>query len=79
VAQEGAKKTMSNLEFADDFYKAVENADCLVITTEWKMFKDADLVKIKSLMKSPNVVDGRNVFDVEKMKENGFNYISVGR
>jgi UDPglucose 6-dehydrogenase len=79
VAQEGAKRTMTNLEFADDFYKAVENADCLVITTEWKVFKDADLAKIKSLMKSPNVVDGRNVFKVEEMKEKGFNYISVGR
>ncbi|MBU1117954.1 UDP-glucose/GDP-mannose dehydrogenase family protein [Patescibacteria group bacterium] len=79
VAQEGARKILTNLEFANDFYKAVENADCLVITTEWKVFKDADLAKIKSLMKNPNVVDGRNVFEVELMKEKGFNYISVGR
>jgi len=79
VAQEGAKKILTNLEFANDFYKAVENADCLVITTEWKVFKDADLAKIRSLMKNPNVVDGRNVFEVELMREKGFNYVSVGR
>ncbi|KKQ31665.1 MAG: UDP-glucose 6-dehydrogenase [Candidatus Shapirobacteria bacterium GW2011_GWF2_37_20] len=70
---------IDNLEFAPDFYKAVEGADCLVITTEWKVFKEADLKKIKSLMKSPNIVDGRNVFNVKEMKDKGFNYISVGR
>ena len=79
VAQEGAKKSMANLEFAPDFYKAVEGADCLVIATGWRQFKEADLEKIKSLMKSPNIVDGRNVFKVDEMKEKGFNYISVGR
>lgn len=79
VAQEGAKKLITNIEFAEDFYKAVENVDCLVITTAWKEFKEADLNKIKLLMKSPNIVDGRNVFSVEEMKDKGFNYISVGR
>jgi UDPglucose 6-dehydrogenase len=79
VAAEGAKKNMTDLEFAPDFYEAIKNADCLVITTAWKIFKEADLAKIKSLMKTPNIVDGRNVFKVEEMKEKGFNYISVGR
>ncbi|MFA5026110.1 MAG: UDP-glucose/GDP-mannose dehydrogenase family protein [Candidatus Shapirobacteria bacterium] len=79
VAQEGAKKTMTDLEFAQDFYEAITGADCLVITTAWKIFKDADLAKIKSLMKGPNIIDGRNVFNVEEMKDKGFNYISVGR
>jgi UDPglucose 6-dehydrogenase len=79
VAEAGAKKMISNLEFVENFYEAVKEADCLVITTAWKEFKDADLDKIKSLMKSPNIVDGRNVFKVETMKEKGFNYLSVGR
>jgi len=79
VAQEGAKKSMTNLEFATDFYEAVKDADCLVITTAWKVFKEADMAKIKSLMKSPNIVDGRNVYRVEEMEKLGFNYISVGR
>ena len=79
VAMEQAEKANSNLVFALDLYESVKDADCLVITTEWKQFKGADLAKIKSLMKSPNVIDGRNIFAVDIMKENGFNYISVGR
>ena len=79
VAQESAKNIIPNIEFASNFYEAVEKADCLVITTAWKDFKEADLDKIKSKMNSPNVVDGRNIFNVEEMKKKGFNYISVGR
>jgi len=50
-----------------------------VIMTEWKQFKQVDLNKIKSLLKAPNIVDGRNLFEVQEMKKMGFNYISVGR
>ncbi|MPM82916.1 UDP-glucose 6-dehydrogenase TuaD [bioreactor metagenome] len=59
--------------------KSVKNTDCLVIVTEWPEFKEVDLEKIKSLMNKPNIVDGRNVFDVETMKKLGFEYLSVGR
>lgn len=79
VAENGAKKILSGIEFKQDFYETVKDVDALVITTAWKEFKDADLDKIKLLMKKPNIVDGRNVFSVEEMKEKGFNYISVGR
>jgi UDPglucose 6-dehydrogenase len=79
VAEAGAKKMMPNLEFAEDIYESIKNAYALVITTAWKEFKEADLDKIKSLMKTPNIVDGRNVFNVAEMKEKGFNYVSVGR
>jgi len=79
VAQENGKKIFTKVEFANDFYEAVKDADCLVITTGWKQFKEADLDKIKSLMKSPNIVDGRNIYSVETMKEKGFNYLCVGR
>jgi UDPglucose 6-dehydrogenase len=79
VARMQIEKNSNNLVFADDFYTAVKGVDCLVITTAWKEFKEADLTKIKSLMKSPNIVDGRNVFKVEEMEKIGFNYISVGR
>ena len=79
VAEPGAKKILPDLEFKNDFYETVKDADALVIATAWKEFKDADLDKIKSLMKTPNVIDGRNVFEVDEMKEKGFNYISVGR
>lgn len=79
IAFESAKKAGLEYVFNDDIYKTVEKADCLVIATEWKQFKEADLDKIKKLMNSPNIVDGRNVFDVQTMKDKGFNYISVGR
>lgn len=79
IAFESAKKAGFDYVFGDDIYKTVEKADCLVIATEWKQFKEVDLDKVKTLMKSPNIVDGRNIFAVEEMKEKGFNYISVGR
>jgi len=79
VARKQGEKQDGSLVFADDLYESVKGADCLVIITEWKQFKEVDLNKVKSLLKSPNVVDGRNIFKVEEMKEKGFNYISVGR
>ena len=79
IAAENMKKEVSNLETVDDMYEAIKDADCLVITTAWKMFKEADLDKVKSLLKSPNIVDGRNLYDLKKMEEMGFNYLSVGR
>jgi len=79
VAREQGKKQDPSLVFADDLYESVRGADCLVIMTEWKQFKQVDLNKIKSLLKAPNIVDGRNLFEVQEMKKMGFNYISVGR
>lgn len=79
IAAENMKKEVTDLSIASDMYACLKDADCLVIVTEWKQFKQADLLKIKSLLKSPNVVDGRNIFKVDEMNKMGFNYISVGR
>lgn len=80
IAKEQAKKVLGNsVIYEDDLMKSVKNTDCLVIVTEWPEFKEVDLEKIKSLMNKPNIVDGRNVFDVETMKKLGFEYLSVGR
>lgn len=79
VAREQGEKMDSTFVFGDDLYESARGAECLVIMTEWKQFREVDLGKIKSLLKSPNIVDGRNLFEVKKMKELGFNYISVGR
>lgn len=59
--------------------QALEKADALVIFTEWKSFREPDFDKIKSLMKSPVVFDGRNLYEPQRMKELGFQYHSVGR
>ena len=79
IAAENMKKEVTDLSIAGDMYECLKDADCLVIITEWKQFKQADLLKIKSLLKSPNVVDGRNIFKVDEMNKMGFNYLSVGR
>ncbi|MBW2978017.1 UDP-glucose 6-dehydrogenase, partial [Candidatus Woesearchaeota archaeon] len=51
----------------------------LVLITEWDEFRNFSYEKVKELMKKPNIVDGRNMWDTEDLEEAGFNYISVGR
>jgi len=67
------------IEFANSAYNALEDADCLLICTEWSEFTSPDFKKIKELMSSPVVFDGRNIFDLEVMSSNQFYYESVGR
>jgi UDPglucose 6-dehydrogenase len=78
-AIENSKKCLLGAEFFSDIYSAAKGADLIFIGTEWKDFKEMDLNKIKSILKHPNIVDGRNLFDPKKMKEMGFNYKSIGR
>src|SRR3989344_2806817 len=74
-AMENARKIIVGIDFASDMYGAVIDADLLIVVTDWNEFKEADLEKIKSLMKSPNIIDGRNIYDPEKSKKLGFSYI----
>lgn len=79
VAKEEAQDLGLGIEYADSAFTAAENADVLVIVTEWDEFKQIDLQRLKEKMNSPIVVDGRNIFDSEKMKNQGFIYSSIGR
>ena len=79
VAEENARKVTKNVEFCKNPYETVKGCDCLVIVTEWDEFRNLDKKKIKDLLKLPNVVDGRNVYDPKEMKDFGFNYVGVGR
>lgn len=80
IATEQAKKILDGkIEYEDNLLESTKDADCLVIVTEWPEFKEIDLNQLKTNLKQPNIVDGRNVFEVEQMAEAGFNYISVGR
>lgn len=65
--------------YAKSAYDAVENANALLIVTEWSEFGELDLKKIKNLMDNPIIVDGRNIYEPVKMRELGFEYYSVGR
>ena len=79
VAQENAKKVLSDIEYCQDPYGVAEGADTLVIMTEWNEFRELDLPRLKKLMKEPKIVDARNVYDPGKMKELGFQYAGIGR
>ena len=74
-----AKAVLDNVEFAQSAYAAIEGADALVLVTEWDAFRALDLAKIKTLLKSPVVVDLRNVYRPDEMQRHGFAYVSVGR
>ena len=62
-----------------DAYDAAKGADALVLVTEWNQFRNLDLEQLKPLLRSPVMVDLRNVYDPNRMAELGFNYVSVGR
>jgi len=68
-----------SIYFAQNAYEAIEQADALAIVTEWSEFRNPNFEKIKSLLKTKAIFDGRNVFSLEKMKEEGFYYESIGR
>lgn len=78
-AMENAKKIITNIEYCNNPYDVAKDSDALAIVTEWDEFKKLDLVKIKSLLKLPIIVDGRNIFDPKTMAELGFIYRSIGR
>jgi len=78
-AMEKAKSILKNVEHCSNPYDAAKDADALVIITEWDEFKKLELKRIKSLMKHPLVIDGRNIYKPEDMKNEGFTYISIGR
>jgi UDPglucose 6-dehydrogenase len=67
------------IEYADRAYDALEGADALAIVTEWLEFRNPDFQRMKSLLKQPIIVDGRNLYDPEKMRAMGFRYMSIGR
>ena len=82
IALENGKKLLAgkkNVHFAKNAYEVADNADLLIIVTEWNEFKQLDLEKVKNSMHTPNLIDGRNMYDPEKMKQLGFTYKGVGR
>lgn len=79
VAEENVKKIIPNITFSPDSLSVCKDADALLLITEWDEFKQINLKKLKELMKSPYLFDGRNVYDPKVMKEQGFKYYSIGR
>jgi len=79
-AMELARKEFpSDVLYTSDEYSACKEADALLILTEWLQYRRPDLSRIKSLLKLPLIIDGRNLFDPARMEKHGFTYLSVGR
>ena len=76
---EQARSVLNAVEYATDPYACAKGADALVVMTEWSMFRDLDLIRIRSLLGRPIVVDLRNIYRPEEMAKLGFTYLSVGR
>jgi UDPglucose 6-dehydrogenase len=67
------------ISYAEDEYQALNNADALIICTEWSIFRNPDFSRIKTEMKGNVIFDGRNLFDLEDVESKGFCYFSIGR
>jgi UDPglucose 6-dehydrogenase len=67
------------ITYTETQYDCLENADALIIATEWNEFRTPDFDKMTSMLKDPVIFDGRNVFDVQTMEKKGFHYESIGR
>jgi UDPglucose 6-dehydrogenase len=79
VAMENAGRMLKNVKLCEDAYEVAEGCDALIMATDWNEFKNLDWARIKSVMKVPVLVDGRNMYDPAKMREIGFTYRGVGR
>ncbi len=69
----------TKITYASSNYDALKGADCLAIVTEWNEFRRPDFERMRSLMRSPVIFDGRNLFTPDQMKQSGFTYYSIGR
>jgi len=79
-AMDNVKKIVGDkITYAHDEYEVLQDADFLIIATEWRVFRTPQFDKMKSMMKNPVIFDGRNVYDLQQMKDLGFTYYSSGR
>lgn len=79
IAMKNAKTILKNVTYCKSPYEVAKNADILLVITEWNEFKELDLLMVKNLMKTPIILDGRNIYDPQKIRGAGFIYQGVGR
>jgi len=79
VAMEVARPLLPAVQMFNDPYEMAKGCDALIVVTEWNEFKQLNLEKVKSLLKSPIIMDGRNIYDPAYMRSLGYNYRAVGR
>ena len=76
---ETERRIGKTITYAESSYAALEGADALVVVTDWNEYRHPDFDRIKATLRSPVIVDGRNLYDVKKMRALGFTYASIGR
>ena len=79
VSVQAAGKVLKGVTFTDTPLTALKGAHAVIVVTEWDLFRELDKEKMKSLMASPNVIDGRNMYDPSDFRSLGFNYAGIGR
>ena len=79
AGMDDARTMLSDVQWCEDTYEVLDDADALVIVTEWNEFRSLDLERVRSLLKEPVIVDLRNIYDPEIMAEAGVRYSSIGR
>lgn len=79
VAMDNAKKVLNNVEWCEDAYATIKDADAVVIVTEWNEFRGLNMDKVAGLVKTKCIVDLRNIYKLPEMEGRGFRYISIGR
>lgn len=79
AGMEESRRCFQGLVYCEDAYQTLENADALLLMTEWNQFRALDWARVKQAMKGRVVVDLRNVYNPQRVREEGFTYLSVGR
>ncbi|MCH7609985.1 MAG: UDP-glucose/GDP-mannose dehydrogenase family protein [Chloroflexi bacterium] len=79
VGMEGATHLMPDIEMAGDAYALADQADAIIVCTEWNEFIQLDLERIRDLMREPVIIDGRNIYDPKEVVRLGFKYVGFGQ
>jgi UDPglucose 6-dehydrogenase len=78
-AMENFKTEIPNIKYCSNPHEVTKGIDLLILVTEWNVFKEIDMEKVKEAMREPNLIDCRNVYNPQEIRDLGFNYISIGR
>ena len=74
-----AEKELPTIQLCQDPYQVAEDADALVLATEWNEFKQLDFERLFRIMRTPILMDGRNLWDSKQLREIGFTYLGIGQ
>ena len=79
-AMENVKKAIGDkVNYAEDEYDALKEADALIIATEWALFRTPDFKRLEKVLKEKTIFDGRNLYEMDEMRDLGYHYVSIGR